>query len=262
MEADQEIIGQQFEFLRKVKTLKEVQLRRMHDRIFSDTKYNVKIPTWMHRSIVERRLFYYYCMTHYHYNEEHPVTKEYMKRARFILSEEYVGGIDKTLQAKESLKEHLHFSLSAIRSMTIVEVDRYLASLSLYVEAPEEMRRQCLWEWFNKPSADLINHFSGSGTKVAMRRKGPLNNKYRLRDLILENPSLCYQDFLEAFGQQMPTVSRFSFNNARSMLRKAGYDIPRLKTGICRPAVVYGPYKHPQKGRTLNYYKQTEKRNG
>jgi len=253
MEADQTILAGQFEFLRKLKNLKDEKLRRMHDRIFADTKYKVHIPRWMHRSILERRLFYYYCMTHYHYNEEHPVTKEYLKRAKFILSVEYIGGIDKATQAKEALKEHLHFTISAVRAMSILEVDRYLASLSLYVEAPEEMRRQCLWEWFNKPTADLVKHFSGEGTKVAMRRKGPLNNKYRIRDLILENPSLSYADFLEAFGQQMPTCSRQSWNNARSILRKAGYDIPRLKTGTSRPAVVYGPYRHPQKGRKLNY---------
>lgn len=249
MEADQQAIAQQFEFLRKLKNLKEEKLRKMHDRIFDKTKYKVRIPRWMHRSVVERRLFYYFCMSHYHYDENHPVTKAYMKQAKFVLSPEYLGGIDKTTQAKEALKEHMNFSASKIRAMTMVEVDRYLASLSLYIEAPEEIRRQCLWEWFNRPSSDLVKHFSDSGTQVAARRTGLLNNKYRLRDLILENPSLCYNDFLEQFGEQMPTVSRFSFNNARSLLRKAGYEIPELKRGICRPAVVYGPYRQPKKGR-------------
>lgn len=251
MEADQQAIAQQFDFLRKVKNLKEGKLRKMHDRIFDGTKYKVHIPRWMHRSILERRLFYYFCMTHYHYNDEHPVTREYMKRARFVLSTEYVGGIDKTTQAKEALKEHLNFTASHIKLMPIIEVDRYLASLSLYIEAPEEIRRRCLWEWFNRPTADLIKHFSSSGTKVVARKTGLLNNKYKLRDLILENPSLSFNEFMEAFGQQMPTVSRFSFNNARCLLRKAGYEIPELKKGVSRPAVVYGPYGHPKKGRSL-----------
>lgn len=252
METQRELLKAQFMYLKKLKQLSDAKLRRKHDRVFIGSKYGVKIPRWMHRSILERRLFYYYCLKNYHYPIDHPVAKEFRRKARHILSAKYLEGATPEQQTKEELRNRDNFTATNIRAMPIVQVDRYLAGLSLFVEAPEETRRRILYEWFHAPSSHLIKHLNDKGEKVAPRRRGRLNNKFRLRDLILENPTLGYDAFREAFGNEMPTVTRSSFNNTRSLLKKAGYDLPPLKPGPSNPVVVTGIYGHLKRARTLN----------
>lgn len=249
---DEAALRLQFKFLRKLKRMKELKLRRLHKETFKGTRFYVAIPKWMHRNVIERRLFIYFAVKHYHYNKEHPIAKEFRRQAKHILSKEYVHGIDPMQQAKIALKEQQNFTETNIRAMPITEVDRYLTSLGLFVSGNETLRRRVLWEWFNRPAKELVTHFNDKGQKVKARRTSSVNNKYRLRDLILENPTLGFHDFIDAFGQEMPTVTRASFNNARCILRKAGYDIPTLQSGPSNPAVVTGLYGHIQKARVLN----------
>lgn len=252
MNKAEERFAKQLQFLRKLKEMKLGTLRTLHRKTFIRTIYRVKIPKWMHRSILERRLFYFFCLKNYHYPKGHPIAIEFKERAKHVLSKDYLHTINPEDVAKQALRDSENFTITAIRSMSINEVDRYLASLSLYVEADEDMRRKVLWEWFNKPAHDLPSHHNDRGIMVRPRRKGRVNNKYSLRDLILKHPLLNYLDFSEAYGKVMPTVSMASFHNARYLLRKAGYDIPRLPRGPSRPAVVTGPYGKPQKARALN----------
>ena len=247
----EELLNKQVEFLRYLKRIKIRKLRSLHRKVFhKEHPYYVKIPRWMHRSAIERRLFYYYCLTHYHYPKDHVIYKQFKQNAKHVLSKNYFRGLDPTEQAKQVTKEQLAFTATRIKSMSIVEVDRYLASLSLFVEADENARRTVLWEWFNKPTSDVTGHFNSKGVKV--RRRSTQNNIFRLRELIVENPTLQYDDFVEAFGEQMPTVSRASYNNARAVLRKAGYSLPKFKPGPYRPVVVSGPYGKPTRPKPLN----------
>lgn len=237
----EELLAKQMRFLYHVKNLKLKKLRRLHRKVFpKDHPYWVPLPKWLHRSSIERRLFYYFCLRNYHYPKDHPIYKQFKLNAKHVLSPKYFRGLDPTQQAKQRLSEHGMFTATRIKAMPIAEVDRYLASVSLFVEADETTRRKVLWEWFNKPSNELVQHFNKTGKRV--RKRGNLNNNYRLTELILENPTLQYDDFVEAFGEQMPTVSRASYNNTRCMLRKAGHDLPMFKRGPYRPAVVTGPY--------------------
>ena len=249
--AQQELLAAQFRFLKGLKSMKESKLRKKHKETFATSKYNVKVPKWMHRSIIERRLFYYYALRNYHYPREHQIAQEFRRKARFILSPDYILGIDRVEDARQRLKQASYFTATNIKAMPIAEVDRYLTGLSLFLECSEDMRRKVLWEWFNKPVGELVDHF---GTRSRMRkvRRGNLNNGFKLLDLILENPRMGYDDFMETFGAQMPTATRNSFNNTRCLLRKAGYDIATLPKGPHRPAVVVGPYGHQQRARMLN----------
>lgn len=242
-------IERQFRYLRRLKRISEKKLRRHHNETFKGTVFDVKVPKWMSRTVLERRLFYWYCVRNYHYGNTHPITKEFRKRARYVLSEEYLAAVSPEQHAEEVIKEAENFTEEAIEKMRIVEVDRYLASLSLYVEGTEEQRRKVLWEWFNRP-LDSHRPFDSNGMKV--RRRGRLNNRFRLRDLILKSPSLPYDDFVLAFGDQMPTVSRASYNQQRYLLKKAGYAIPSLPMGPSRPVVSSGPYGQPKRARVLN----------
>lgn len=252
IQSSKELLAQQFRFLHKIKRMKESKLRKLHDSTFIGTKYSVKVPKWMHRVVVERRLFYYYCLRHYHYPQDHPIAVEFRKQARIVLSLDYLQGVNNVEQAKQRVREMDFFTTTNIRAMPIVDVDRHLAGLSLYVEGPEKVRRKVLWEWFNVPATDLIRHLDSQGKEVAPRRTGPLNNKYKLRDLILKNPRIGWRDFLDAFGKQMPTVTLKSFHNCRWLLRKAGYDIPKLPMGPSRPTVVSGPGGILRRAKMLN----------
>lgn len=247
----EEKLARQFKFLKYLKKLSETKLRRLHDKKFVGSTYGVKIPKWMHRSIVERRLFYYFCLKNYHYPKNHEVTKQFRKAAKKYLSKDYVQAKTPEEVTKERIQDRDYFTGTNIRAMPIAEVDRCLARLGLFVEADERSRRKVLYEWFNEPANKLIRHLNDQGTSVAPRRKGKINNQYKLRDLILEHPTLGYDAFMEAFGNEMPTVTRASFNNTRSLLKKAGYEIPPLKKGSPNPAVVTGPGGIQRRARML-----------
>lgn len=250
-------IEHQFSYLRMLKRLKEAKLRGLHDSTFRHSKrFNVVVPKWMHRSVLEKRLFYYYCVEHYHYPWESTPSKEFRKKASYYLSKEFVSTSDPQKIARQRLKEERNFTVTNIKAMPIVEVDRHLAALGLYIEGPERTRRKVLWEWFNEPASDLIQHFNHKGKMVSA--SGILNNKFCLRKLILENPTLDWHSFLRIFGNDMPTVTRASFNNARSKLKKAGYEIPTTKSSI----VVTGPYGHLTKGKFQTVTTNQEDENG
>jgi len=252
MSDQKDLLTAQFKYLTMLKKLKDSKLRRLHNDTFIGSKYGVKIPKWMHRTVMERRLFYFYCVQNYHYPKSHPIFKEFRRKAKHILSAEYLTGSTPEEQTKEELKNRDDFTGTNIRAMPIIKVDRLLAGLSLFVDAPEDTRRRILYEWFHSPSKDLIHHLNDKGEKVAARRKGKLNNKYKLRDLIVQNPSLSYDSFMEAFGNEMPSVTRKSFNNTRSLLKVAGYELPTLKTGPSNPVVVTGEHGFKQRARMLN----------
>jgi len=236
-------VEHQISYLRKLKSMKLSKLAKLHKETFENSKFKVDIPKWMHRSILEKRLFYYYCVEHYHYPWDSEPARAFRKQAKYFLSKEYVQDVDPQKIAKQRLKELRNFTVSNIKAMPIVEVDRHLAALALYIEAPEKVRRKVLWEWFNQPASDLVQHFNDKGKMVSA--SGILNNKFVLRRLILENPSLNYADFVAVFGNDMPTVTRASYNNARCLLKRAGYDIPTTRGNV----VVSGPYGHPTKGK-------------
>lgn len=246
---DNEKLTQSFNYLRQIKNLRIAKLRRMHREVFRYTKWWIKIPKWVHRSLLERRLFYYFCARNYHYPKEHPFTKEFQRKAAHILSKEYAKTTDAEEDAKQRIKDLTYFTEANISTLSIVEVDRYLASLGLFIEADEEDRRKVLWEWFNKPSSELVKHQNKKGQFVRAVRKGEKNNRFYLRDLILQHPTLDYQTFREQFGETMPTVTRTSYSVARCLLRKAGYNIPKLRPGVCNPVLKRGVYGHFTKAR-------------
>jgi hypothetical protein len=255
-------LNEQFEYLKKIRKMKELALRRFHDTTFIGTRYSVKVPRWMHRSIVERRLFYYYCLRNYHHPKLSIVYQEFKVIARRILSKEYLDNKTPEQITKEELRNTDNFTATNIRAMPIVEVERYLTGLALFVDGSEKQKRKVLYEWFNARSKDLPLHHNTDGRKVARRRTGKLNNKYKLRDLILSHPMLNFDDFRMQFGNEMPTTSRSSFNNTRTLLRKAGYDIPPLKMGPSNPVVVSGMNGITKRGRYLNDTAEIGNENG
>jgi hypothetical protein len=88
-----------------------------------------------------------------------------------------------------------------------------------------------LYEWFHLPVKDLVPVLDEQGNEIASRKVGRLNNQYSLRRIILEYPTMDFATFRLQFANVMPTVSRASFHNTRTALRKAGYNIPKVSAG-------------------------------
>ena len=241
----------QFNYLSMLKGLREGKLRKMHREVFRYTKWWIKIPKWIHRSLFERRLFYWFCAKNYHYPKEHPFTREFRRKASHILSREYAKNTDPEEDARQRLRDLANFSKANIKALEIAEVDRYLASLGLFIEADEPVRRKVLWEWFNRPASELVKHQNRKGKFVRAIRRGTANNGFYLRDLILQHPTIDFEEFRDRFGDKMPTVTRNSYNVARCLLRKAGYQIPKLHSGTRNPVLKRGVYGHLTMARSL-----------
>lgn len=248
----EEKLNSQFEYLKFLKTRTEKQLRKHHGKIFAGTRYDFSIPSWMHRTVLEKRLFYYYCVRNYHYDRTTEVAKEFRRKVKALLQVNHAMEQTAEKITIQELKNSEYFTATNIKAMSIADVDRFLAGLNIYVEAPEKQRRKILWEWFHRPTEQLVEHFNAKGSVVPARHKGEHNNKYSLSELILQFPTLTYSEFQRQFGRQMPTVTRKSFQTSRCRLRKAGYDIPQQRRGPENPVVVVGLYGHTKKARVLN----------
>lgn len=228
------------------------KLRRMHKEVFAGTEWFVRLPEWMSKDTIVRRLWFYYCYTHYHYPDDHEVTIHFRKRAAEFLDPANLTERHEEEVARNQLRDLERFSKTNILTMDINQIDRYLAGLGragIHVDAPEDVRRRILWEYFNLPQSLIIRTNNAKGNRVRRYRHGRINNKWALKDLILVNQGMGYDAFRATFGEVMPTVTRSSFNTARSLLRKMGYQIERIKPGPAHPVVVEDKDGNQTKGR-------------
>ena len=123
MEKDKVVL--QFRYLRKLRRMPLHKLKRIHKKTFLTSAFAVKIPNWIHRTVYERRLFMLFCLKNYHFPKDHPITKEFRDRARYILSEEYVASITPEQHAEEVLKQGE------------VADDKFLSGINFYVKGVE-----------------------------------------------------------------------------------------------------------------------------
>ncbi len=220
-------LRKQFRFLGYLQRLSHRRLVELHDKTFRGTKWFLQIPRMAHKEFVIKRLWIFYCVTHYHYPEG-KTREAFRKRARAVLSKSYSPASDSIEEmAKTQAMDHRQFSQSNIKVMHINEVDRHLAIAGIYVEIEEWQRKRLLWEYYNRPSKTMRQH-----------RHERVNNRYYLTDIVLAHPTMTYTQFLAEFGNRMPSVTRSSFNNARSKLRGVGYQVPRLRCGPTDPTIV------------------------
>lgn len=238
---DKEAFDKQNRYRRYLRKIPKRELREKHDKAFAGTKYAVKFDDNYHRSIFERRLWLWFALRHYHFPKEHKAYQHFSERVDRELRPHHFDRVRKEEEARRHLKELDRFSKAGIKAMSINEVDRYLTGLNIFLpDATRAQRRKCLYEYFNEPSKNLPKRFKDTGREVRVHRHGRINNKYVLFDIILKHPDMTYNDFKDKYGAVMPTVTRESFNNQRAKLRKAGYDLPRLKPGPSRPVISGG----------------------
>ncbi len=225
-------LREQFKFLRYIGRLKDRDLRALHKEKFKDTPFEMDVPTSSHRDFLTRRLWFFYCLCNYHYERNTKVYKMFRQRALTALKAPYDDGHDRMEEVcKTKAKEIRMFTLEKIKRMDTNLVDRYLATLGIYAQVEPHERKQMLFEYFHK-------QIRPSKQRQYEQGAGRLNNKYCLRDLILAGPEMSFNQFGLKWGNDMPTVTESSYNNARCLLRRAGYKLPYLRTGPSDPAVI------------------------
>lgn len=227
-------LKEQFNYLKKLRQMSIPKLRRLHSKTFDRTKWRLRLPGGIPRDFIEKRLWTIYCVRNYHYPPDHEVTQEFRKLAKQILSDTHVVDLSPEEKLRARAKEFEQFSWESIQEMELNEVDRWLALVGIYVDCKPSYRRQLLYEFYHKPKEDLPPDV------VRNNRAARTNNRYVLRDLVIKNPRLCYDEFMKEYGDRMPTVSRDSFNSTRSALRRAGYKLPALRPGPKNPAIRRG----------------------
>jgi len=250
-----EKLKKQFDYLRKLKKMSFSKLRTHYREQISDTPYKntkmVKAP----RAEYEKRCFYLFCMRNYHYEKNTSPRIMFFKLAKSVLLKDWEP-LPKDQERERTRKLQYSqtqlFTKNSINSMPIVAVERYLTEFGIYVDIPNKDKRRLLWELHRLPASKLPKTLNENGEVVSPRGldRTRLNNQYCLRDIILENPSMTYNEFIERWGDKMPQTSRNSFKVTRSQLKKAGYALPDLR--IHGQAVTRNGKVTPR-GRILRY---------
>jgi len=224
----------QFDYLKKLKKMKIGKLRKEHREVMNQTKWaDVKIVK-PYRALLERRLFIFFCLCHYHYPKGSTPRLTFFRKAKKELAKPFnplPPPQEEKRRRKEQYKQTILFTKRNINEMHINQVDKYLAEFSIYVDIRNRDKRKLLWEYHRLPTSMLAKTLNEAGEVVYPRRLGALRmqNKWVLRDLICENPTMTYGQFTERYGDKMPNVSRASFKVTRSQLKTAGYELPDLR---------------------------------
>lgn len=220
---DNDKLASQFEKLHELKSLGLVQLRALHGNTFTGTKWAVFIPQWMHRSLMEKRIWYRWCVSHYHLPKDHPRAIAFRAKTRVILAQQFVEGYATKEQVhRQQLMEHRRFTKEGIEAMPMEEVDGFLSAIGLFITGTRAQRRKCLWEYFHLPLSKL---------PVKRRRSSVPTVVNTVVGLVRDHPNMGYDEFRARFGRILPTVCRQIFYNARYKLRKQGWPLPRHKAG-------------------------------
>lgn len=259
---------QQQKYLNYLRGLGLVALKKLHRRKFHGTKYwikelNAHVPTRMRKNIWVRRLFLRFAAKHYHFPRGSEMRLKFLKHVRSVLQDDVLGvatKLDHEAELRKEIHDHSNFTEEQIGKMTGAHVDKIMSWIGINIleGVSVKRRKQALWEYFNKPLADTIPerpsrrnaHTSRQRQGEIVMSKGRPKNKYCLREYIIEDSELNFDDFASKYKKEFPHLSRGSFNVTKCILRKDGYDIPLLRAG--RPStkpVKEASKKKPTKGK-------------
>ncbi len=237
LEWDEEKFQEQQAWLAHMKKMSVKDLKILHKDTFAklQASFNPRIPPWMPRVVWERRLFLIYAARHYHYPKSHPETKRFLKHVKNVLTHKFYGDLDSIdKQVKRALNKHSNFTRERIEALGADTVDRYLMKLG-YEWKPRSLslkvRQRLLWEYFNLPASDTWRMRVNRDGKLRRLQKPRDYGSGKLRDAIIENPDMRWDDFVEKYGDTMPSVTHGSFRTTRYTLKKQGFKLPTQKRG-------------------------------
>lgn len=247
VEVDWETLEDQQRYLAWLRRRTIRQLRAHHRTVFpKGSEFYMKLPTWVPRYYYERRLIYFYIAKNYHL--PNPWKREFRKKALAVLTHRHE---DETRAADMSIVRELSdfrkFTAQGIANLPEDRVDVYLTRLGYMVDLPLDYKKRILFEYYNLHRGDIVPRHSLT-TGKPVRYKIQLGT---LRARILKHPDWGWPEFEAEYKSEMPGVTRKSFYDARKKLRAAGANIPILKAGRRRNAVIV-------KGKLGDYGKAVE----
>ena len=254
---DWDALKSQQKYLAFLRRLPVEKLRKHHRKVFhKDHPFYMKLPGWTPRYYYERRLYFYYAANNYHLPD--PFRKDFRKQTIEVLRHQLT---DKTrgpdMQIVKELSDFRKFTVEGIMALPEHRVDTYLLRLGYLVDVPLDQKRQILFELYNMHPGDIVPRYSlTTGKPIRYKLRKP-----NLRQLILENPTADYNTLMDKFGRELKNIRQDVFHQARYRLRKAGYNLPKLKSG--RRGIIVGGKATPA-GRdienfTYNYRLKREK---
>lgn len=205
-------------------------LRKLHRKTFRHTKWQHWVPKGLPRPVLRewltRRLFLLFACRNYHWPKGHIVTKRFIRRAKAVLEGRYFDSdqyIDE--QIMQQMRDHSRFTKRAIKRMSAVDVERFLAMAGILVDKklPLAKKQRCLWEYYHLP----LNHLP----KIEDKLMTPAPNGRTLKQYLLRYKELNYDKFMVRFGKYFPRTTRTSFTVYRSILRNEGHDMPQFSRG-------------------------------
>lgn len=212
-------LDSQYRFLAYIRRLDGRKLRRLHRETFArypeGHPWNVKIPKWVPRHYVERRLWYEFAVRNYHIKGE--FFDQFRKEASRFLRQEYTpDDISAVLSIFSELKRLRGLDLQTIMQMDIERVDQTLMQLGYVVNGTDEVKRLTLFEIVDAQRTDVEAVPKYTTGRIIARA----TNRWVLADIIRRYPSLTWREFVDKFGPEMPTVNLRSFNDTKSRIRK------------------------------------------
>lgn len=217
----------QFAYLSKIRNISLAKLRKLHLEVFKVGTIYYTDPYKLDRDLIIKRLFYYFCLYNTHLNEKQfPI---FRKKAIQVLSAVPNTDVLKEQAKIEELKNTGYFTEEKImNTIPINEIDGYLSILGLFIDAKEGIRRKLFKDFIFDPNAVEIRNLGS---------KSWIKNRFLLIDIIAANPTMTYGEFRKKYADNMPTVTRRSFNNTRSKLKKEGIISTKLRPGRQSPII-------------------------
>lgn len=194
------------------------RLKFVHRRVFLATGYDAALPRTLRKRDLIARIFMYYCMKHPYLPLSHPWTKFNNVATDKLLRETAREWRTEGLASwtREALKYPTRFTWEKILDMDEPDVDRYLTLLHVQFGGVTDAlkKRRWLWEAMNT-SKDLDK---------------PLGERVTMKELIMQSPDLCYDEFRAEYGGVLPNLTRKRWKDARYKLKRMGYPIQRVKS--------------------------------
>lgn len=218
-------------FLTNLRQMKVNELKALHRETFNKlpAQFSAKIPYWCNRLVYERRLFLAFAAKNYHLPRGSEARAKFLSQVYRVLQGNFNDAVeDADVALKKELYKHNVFDRNKIDAMDVKQINRFLSKLG-YVftgEVSTDDKRQMLWEYFNLPSYLLVK----KGEAQTLRRLDKEDSK-RLEEIILENPRITWKQFYTKYHKELPLIDNSQFKNKKTLLRKKGYDIPRLDAG-------------------------------
>lgn len=193
--------------LHNLKRLNRNRLWRLHRKVFRESRFRISLPYWTSKAQLIEQIYHLYCY-------QHPLTNDPLELRLHI--DKLKAPVLKTVdEYRAALRNYKQLTEAQIQDLPLATINGLLAALGIFI--PRAFERQVLLEHYH------------SRLRLQYRRRHSVLKAVKRK--LKKHLSLSYVEFYEKFNGVVPRVSPEQFRRAKVQLRKAGYDVPRLRPG-------------------------------